>query len=98
MFYTYILQSKKDKELYVGCTDDLKKRLKEHNTGLVFSTKSKIPYDIIHYEAFIHKKDAFLREKWLKTGWGRNQIKKILENYFAEMNPPKLFNKRTFIS
>lgn len=81
MFYTYILQSKKDKELYVGCTNDLKKRLKEHNSGLVFSTKNKIPYAIIHYEAFLDKKDAFLREKWLKTGWGRNQIQKILRNY-----------------
>lgn len=89
-YYVYILQSKKDSELYVGCTNDLKKRIKEHNDGLVFSTQGKRPYVIIHYEAFLHKKDAYLREKWLKTGWGRNQIKKILENYLAGMNPPKL--------
>jgi len=93
MFYVYILQSKKDGELYVGCTNDLKKRIREHNSGFVFSTKNKIPYDIIHYEAFLNKKDAFLREKWLKTGWGRNQIKKMLKNYFMEMNPPKLSDK-----
>jgi putative endonuclease len=84
MFYVYILQSKKDKELYVGCTNDLKNRFKEHNLGLVLSTKNKIPYVIIHYESFLHKKDAFLREKWLKTGWGRNQIKTIIKNYLAE--------------
>lgn len=82
MFYVYILQSKKDGELYVGCTNDLKKRIKEHNSGLVFSTKNKTPYAIIHYEAFLHKKDAFLREKWLKTGWGRKSnkenVKKLL--------------------
>jgi len=89
-YYVYILRSKKDGELYVGCTNDLQKRIKEHNDGLVFSTKNKRPYDIIHYESYLNKKDAFLREKWLKTGWGRNQIKKILENYFVEMNPPKL--------
>ena len=90
-YYVYILQSKKDSELYVGCTNDLKRRLKEHNDGLVFSTKGKHPYAIIHYEAFLHKKDAFLREKWLKTGWGRNQIKKILENYLAENISAKTF-------
>jgi putative endonuclease len=91
--YVYILQSKKDGELYVGCTNDLKKRIKEHNDGMVFSTKGNRPYVIIHYEAFLNKKDAFLREKWLKTGWGRNQIKKILGNYLVDMNPPKLSKK-----
>jgi putative endonuclease len=81
-YYVYILQSSKDGELYIGCTRDLKKRIKEHNDGLVFSTKLKKPYKIVHYEAFLNKKDAFIREKWLKTGWGRNQIKVMLENYF----------------
>ena len=83
-YYVYILESKKDGELYVGCTNDLKKRIKEHNSGLVFSTQLKKPYRIIHYEAFLNKKDAYIREKWLKTGWGRNQIKIMMERYFAE--------------
>ena len=93
MFYVYILQSKKTNDLYTGCTKDLKHRFKEYSDGLVFSTKSYRPYVLIHYECFLNKKDAFLREKWLKTGWGRNQVKKMLENYFADMNPPKLSNK-----
>ncbi len=94
MFYVYILQSQKDSELYVGCTSDLPKRVKEHNKGLVYSTKNNIPYALIHYEAFLNKKDAFTREKWLKTGWGRNQVKKMLENYFGtDMYPPKLSKK-----
>jgi len=42
MFYTYILQSKTHSELYVGYTSDLKKRVKEHNQGLNFSTKRYI--------------------------------------------------------
>lgn len=82
-YYVYILESKKDSELYVGCTNNLQKRIKEHNDGLVFSTKLKKPYIIIHYEAFLDKKDAFVREKWLKTGWGRNQVKVMLRNYFS---------------
>jgi len=92
MFYVYILQSKKDGELYTGCTNDLKKRFREHNNGLVFSTKLKKPHKIIHYEAFLNKKDAFMREKWLKTGWGRNQIRTMLANYLG-MYPPKLSNR-----
>ncbi len=84
MYYVYILQSKNNGELYVGCTNDLKKRIQEHNSGLVFSTKSKLPYVIIHYEAFLEKTDAFLREKWLKTGWGRNYLQKTLKNYLSK--------------
>ncbi len=43
MFYVYILKSRKDRELYFGYTENLVKRLKEHNLGLVRSTKSRIP-------------------------------------------------------
>ena len=92
MFYVYILQSKKDGELYTGCINNLKKRFREHNNGLVFSTKLKKPHKIIHYEAFLNKKDAFMREKWLKTGWGRNQTRTMLANYLG-MYPPKLSNR-----
>lgn len=82
MFYVYILQTKYNNELYVGCTNNLQKRLQEHNSGKVKSTKAKIPYKLIHYEAFINKKDSFQREQFLKTGWGKRFIKKNLKNYF----------------
>ncbi len=41
--------------------------------------------EVIYYEAFLVKEDAFAREQWLKTGWGRNHIKKILQNYFKSL-------------
>lgn len=82
MYYVYILQSKKDKNLYIGRTNDLKKRFLLHNNGKIFSTKKRKPLKLIYYEVFLNQKDAFIREQWLKTGWGRNQIKKILDNYF----------------
>lgn len=81
MHYVYLLQSKKDKTFYTGCTTDLKKRLILHNAGKVESTRNKKPYMLIYYEAFVNEKDAYQREKWLKTGWGRNQIKTMLKNY-----------------
>lgn len=81
MYYVYVLKSQKDAKLYTGCTNDLRARLKKHNTGQIFSTKNRRPLEIIFYEAFLNKSDAFAREQWLKTGWGRNHLAKILSNY-----------------
>ncbi|MBU1255396.1 GIY-YIG nuclease family protein, partial [Patescibacteria group bacterium] len=67
MFYNYVLQSKKNKNLYVGYTKDLRKRLIEHNQGLNKSTKPYRPWELIYYEACLNKKDTKRREKYLKT-------------------------------
>jgi len=82
MYCVYILRSKKDGYCYVGLTNDLKKRLMLHNEGKVFATKNRRPFIIIYYEAYISKYDAAAREQFLKTGWGKNWIKKTLKNYF----------------
>jgi putative endonuclease len=64
--YVYILRSKKDENFYIGSTNDLKRRLHEHNTGLVFSTKSRVPLELTYYEAYRSDKDSRNREKSLK--------------------------------
>lgn len=66
MFYVYILKSKKDGNLYIGSTNDLERRVEEHNAGLVFSTKARVPLDLIYYEAYKSQMDARNREKNLK--------------------------------
>ena len=66
MYYVYVLKSKKDGNLYTGSTNDLKRRLDEHNNGLVFSTKSRRPFELVYYEAYKSEKDARSREKNLK--------------------------------
>ena len=66
MFFVYILKSQKDKNLYFGFTKDLRKRFKEHNLGLVRSTKSRQPFDLVYYEAYRSKQDAMEREHNLK--------------------------------
>ena len=66
MFFVYILKSKKDKNLYIGYTSDLRKRFKEHNLGLVKSTKSKMPWYLVYYEAYASRQDAIKREENLK--------------------------------
>lgn len=66
MFFVYVIQSKKDNQLYIGYTPDLRKRFKKHNLGLVRSTKSRIPFKLVYYEAYASKQDAVKREHNLK--------------------------------
>ena len=85
MYYVYIIQSKKDYRLYKGFTTDLKKRLREHNEGLVTYSKTWRPWRLIHYEAYLNKEDAIVREKYLKSGWGKRFIDKTLRHYFKQI-------------
>lgn len=82
LYYVYILYSLKDKNLYVGRTTDLCKRIQEHNKGLATSTRNRRPLKLIHCEVFKKAKEAFLREKELKypsAGKFKNQLKEKLE-------------------
>jgi predicted GIY-YIG superfamily endonuclease len=78
MYYTYILQSQKDRTFYVGVTDDLRKRIREHNSGKTRYTSSRMPYELIWYCAFMDKKRAYDFEKYLKSGSGNAFFKKRL--------------------
>lgn len=81
-FYTYVLYSYKDKGLYIGYSENLKSRLASHAQGKNTSTKDRRPLKLIHYEYFINKKDAKAREEFLKSGYGRKQLKQFLKNTF----------------
>ncbi|MEK9201854.1 MAG: GIY-YIG nuclease family protein [Patescibacteria group bacterium] len=85
MFYVYILQSLKDKELYTGYTNNLRKRLLKHTTGKVFSTKSRRPLQCMYVETCLHEYDAKQREKYLKTAVGKRFIKYRLKHYFKSL-------------
>ena len=66
MFYVYVIKSKKDRTLYIGLTQDLRKRFSEHNQGLSNYTKSHRPFALIYYEAYKSERDARMRERKLK--------------------------------
>ncbi len=85
MYYIYILKSKKDNHLYTGYTNDLKKRVQRHNAGRIPSTKNRLPFELVYYEACLHQQDATHREKYLKTAWGKRYIKSRLKNYLSEL-------------
>ena len=66
MFFVYIIKSLKDNNLYIGSTSDLKRRIKEHNSGLVESTKSRKPFKLVYFEGFANEEEARHREHNLK--------------------------------
>ena len=70
-YYLYILKSQKDNKQYVGITQDIDFRIKQHNWSKVKSTKTRRPLVLIHKEEFSTKKEALIREKYLKSyrGW-----------------------------
>ena len=78
----YVLRSKKDNFNYVGCTNNLKRRLVEHNNGKVFSTRDRRPFILIYAEYYLNQQDAFAREKYLKTSQGARLLKRMLKEYF----------------
>ena len=85
MYYTYVLLSEKDRNFYVGYTNDLKKRFSKHQQGLVSSTTHRRPLNLIYYEACLNEEDAIKREKYLKSGYGRRFLKNRLATYLKEV-------------
>lgn len=79
MHYTYILKSLKDKKLYIGKSDDLKRRIGEHQKGKVEATKHRLPIELIFYEAFKNKADTTRREDYFKTTKGKRSLMIMLK-------------------
>ncbi|NTW46231.1 MAG: GIY-YIG nuclease family protein [Candidatus Moranbacteria bacterium] len=78
MYYVYILRSGNDGKFYVGMTGDLKRRMDEHRSGNVESTKSRRPLMLLCYEAYTYKSEAERRERFLKTSDGKKDLRKRL--------------------
>ena len=83
MQYVYVLRSTKDGKWYTGCTNNLRKRFNEHNKGKVLSTKGRGPFEIIYFEGSLSGEDAFVREKYLKSGMGKRYLKNRLKRFLS---------------
>ena len=66
--------------MYVGYSSDIKERFDQHEKGVVLSTRDKRPWEPIYCELYKNRKDAMRREKFFKSGWGRNYLRKILHD------------------
>lgn len=79
MFYVYVLRSQLSKWHYIGQTQDLAVRLKEHKKGKTKSTKGHLPLDLVYFEKFNSRLEAVNREKYLKSGVGREFLKNEID-------------------
>jgi putative endonuclease len=75
MFTVYVLRSKLTGLYYTGSTSDLGRRLEEHNSDVSFSTKNRGPWELVHREDYATRGEAMRRERQLKTGKGREEIR-----------------------
>ena len=66
MFYVYVIISLKDKTTYIGSTENLENRLKDHNQGKTKSIKHKVPFELVYFEAYLNRTQARKREIRLK--------------------------------
>ena len=82
-FYVYVLRSLRDGNHYTGYSDDLKRRLAEHQAGRVTATCQRLPVELIYCEACRTQSDATRREKYLKSAWGKRFLKSRLRDYLT---------------
>jgi putative endonuclease len=80
--YVYVLLSGSDNKMYIGYTNNLKRRLSEHNARSSFSTKHRLPLSLIYTESCLNKEDAKRRENYMKTTQGRRFLKLRLKEFF----------------
>ncbi len=73
--FVYVIRSKKDGRFYVGITANVEKRVLEHNLGRTKSTKRYVPWELFFFETYLDRLKARVREKYLKTGYGKQWIK-----------------------
>jgi len=79
-YFVYVIQSEVDKRLYVGLSHNVAKRLKSHNNGENFSTKGFRPWKLVYQEEIGTREDARKREKYLKSGYGKEFLKNLVKN------------------
>lgn len=84
MYTVYVLQSLKDGGLYIGFSNNLERRLLEHNSGNTKSNKSRVPFKVIYQESSSGRVNARKREQYLKSGCGREFLKQ-----FKLVNDPR---------
>lgn len=78
-YYVYVLQSLKDRKLYIGYTNDLDERLKAHNAGQNVSTANRRPLKLVFFEGFLSADEARRREAYFKTTKGKVALRTILK-------------------
>ena len=78
MFAVYVLRSQSTGQYYTGFTSNLTQRLGQHNQGITKSTKNRGPWEVVYKESYSSRAEATRREKYLKSGKGREELKGLV--------------------
>jgi putative endonuclease len=81
MYYVYAISSLERNYIYVGLTDNIERRLSEHNMGKNKTTKPYSPFAVIYFEECSSRIEARIKEKYFKSGSGKEKLKIIRDNY-----------------
>lgn len=80
MYYVYAISSLERNYIYVGLTDNIERRLSEHNTGKNKTTMAYSTFVLIYFEKCGNRIEARIKEKYFKSGSGKEKLKIIREN------------------
>ena len=80
-FWVYIIQSDKDNSFYIGSTENLDRRLEQHNSGDSNYTRNKRPWNLVYSEIMETRSESLKREKFLKRQRNREFYKRLIEGY-----------------
>ena len=79
MYHVYVLQSLKNSRRYIGVTvRDPQVRFREHQSGASSWTRPNGPFELVYTEAYSEKTLAYQRERFFKSGYGREVLRNIL--------------------
>ncbi len=84
MFYAYILKSQRHGRYYVGSTNDIHDRLRRHNAGLNKSTRTGLPWNLVHSETFETRQEAYRRELKIKSYKAGEAFKRLVKLYIRK--------------
>jgi len=86
MYYVYVISSINRNYTYIGITDNLQRRINQHNKGYNRTTKPYKPFSLVFTENYPSRILAREREKYLKSGVGREYIKRIIADKCAGLS------------
>ena len=78
MYFVYVLQSQPTGHFYTGSTSNLEQRIVQHNSGVTRSTKNRGPWQLVYSEPWSSRSEAIRREKFLKSGRGREELSTLI--------------------
>ena len=81
MYFTYILQSQKDRSFYIGYSSNLEQRVEQHNKATTGYTSTKKPWKLVYFETFEFETDARKRERAIKKKKSRKFIEYLIDGW-----------------